>query len=66
MSEMEKLLDRVAAECSETTADYEAIRVILKRRLLSLLDAGEAMRNDWHQFGSQPKEAWDAAKKVNE
>lgn len=43
MSDLETLLELVARECSETTADYDDILPKLKRRLLPLLEAGDNM-----------------------
>ena len=64
MSDLEKLLEDVAGDYFDSDGTEE----VLKRRLLPLLEAGQAMRDHW-LFGaaayqgkdSREAYAWDAA-----
>lgn len=59
MSDLETLLERVAQEAQEPPNAY--LFNVLKRRLLPLLEAGQAMR-DCNYINTTNSLAWDAAK----
>ena len=72
VSDLEKLIEDAARECSETDADYQAILPILMRKFLPLLEVGQRMPHDYgpsfdvakNSFRCEPdcpRCAWDAA-----